>query len=398
MSFKQKILLAVCSVALVADIATAATVPANVKSVQARAEGSTLVLSWAPVQGAVGYRIYYSHESILGNQGNYDDFQATNSTDTTYTFTSTPLNAGTVYFGVLAVDASGMESEGFETEASVSLTQAASQPSLTTPVMSAPSSLQSTTGIPLTMLAVESTSSTGVIVAFSKPTKSDLVLNPSYFIITTASGTVLPITRVEMGAQSALLHTRPQNPGETYVLGLLNIIVAQDGTSMTQSAPRVQFLGFGTAPFMSSSAAASIPSSASYSRNPLNTNQPTQIAMQDPQSLQLNAQVRKDGTYDVSARWVEVPGAQGYVLYTSADGKQYVKSSVIDGSQNSVEYSRVKAGDFWLKVAATDNRGHESMGIARAVNLPASGLGLLAVMMGAGAAAGSHFHRKKRVA
>jgi hypothetical protein len=86
------------------------------------------------------------------------------------------------------------------------------------------------------------------------------------------------------------------------------------------------------------------------------------------------------------------------VLYTSADGKQYVKSSVIDGSQNSVEYSRVKAGDFWLKVAATDNRGHESMGIARAVNLPASGLGLLAVMMGAGAAAGSHFHRKKRVA
>lgn len=413
MTFKQKFLFALCSVALVADIATAATVPANVKSVQAKAQGNALALTWAPVEGAASYRIYYSHESILGNQGNYDDFQPTTNADTSYTFTSAPLSAPAIYFGVLAVDATGVESEGFEVETSVTLT--ASQPSTNMPVIGASSSapamttstpsqtvqsMPSTTSTPFAMLAVESTSSTGVIVAFSKTIKSDLVLNPSYFIITTVSGTVLPITRVEMGAQSALLHTRPQTPGESYTLGLLNAIQAQDGTNLTPSAPRVWFGGFSNVPMGASSSAASMPSSTSYSRSPLNPNPPPtqQPVVRDPQSLQLNAQAQKDGTYAVSARWVEVPGAQGYVLYTSADGKQYIKSSIVDATQNSVEYSRVKPGDFWLKVAAKDNLGNESAGIARAVSLPASGLGLLAVMMGAGAAAGSHFHRKKKVA
>jgi len=189
MPSKQIFTLALAVTALTAQVAFAAGTPSNVQNIQARLLGEALTVTWAPVAGAQFYRIYYSHESILSNQGNYDDFETTPTNAATYTFTKLPLNSQEIFVSVLAVDASDTESEGFESEASVrvqasslmSSSAETSTPSSAVPNVMPQGEFPTTTAEPMMMRTVSTLSSTGVLLVFSKNIQQDAVISPVFW-------------------------------------------------------------------------------------------------------------------------------------------------------------------------------------------------------------------------
>lgn len=244
MTFTQKLFIGTVAVSASIGTAFALTMPANVKSVDARMSGSEIIVEWSAVPDAKSYRVYYSHESILGNGGNYDDFEQTPDAQTTFVFPRAPLPSEKIYVGVLAVDASGNESEGFEVEASVERMAAssASQASSSSAAVSSVSgSASSVTVSPMAIESVQAITATGILVTFTKDVHPGATLNTSYFLTTTGSGIALATERIEVSGRQILIVTSPQTPDTQYVLRLLSSIPAFDDTSATPSEPQVRF-------------------------------------------------------------------------------------------------------------------------------------------------------------
>lgn len=276
MSPKQILTIALVMIALTGQIALAAEPPANVQNVAAALTDGKLTVTWTPVEGAVSYTIYYSHQSILGNGGDYDDFEPVQNV-TSFTFDALPLSAPTIFVGVLATDAAGAESEGFETEASVTVTAAPVQPAVSSSSSSSVASSESssslnampagenptTTSTPMALISVQATSETGVLIGFSKPVKIDAVITPEFFIITDSGANVLRITKVTVNAATILLETERQVPAREYTFGLLQPVTAVDGTNATPSTPQVKFTAAGTATVQPPA-----PTAPAYGRNP----------------------------------------------------------------------------------------------------------------------------------
>ncbi len=326
MTFKHTLALTALAFTLSAGIAVAATLPGNVTNVQAQVGNNGMTVQWSPVSGATAYRVYFSHESILDNGGNYDDFEQTPDAQTTYVFKSAPLTSTKIYVAVLAVDSAGNESEGFETEASVDVLSASS--SLSSSVATVSSSTKSpqassranpsmpsgqnptSTAVPMGIESVRVLTETGILVTFTKQLDPRSNVEAGDFLITTTSGDVLPIEKVQMSGASVTLTTQKHAPDTQYVLGLLSVITAADGTNATPTEPQVRF------------------------RTPVRTGQ-TQVS---------------ETTYGRNPRLPNPP-----VIVTLPPPPTPTKE-----------------------------------------NLPDSGLGLLGIVMAAGAGAGTHLRRRKR--
>lgn len=413
MSFTQTLKATALLLSLSAGVAFAAELPGNVKSIQATSSQGQISVLWAPVTGAASYRVYYSHESILGNGGNYDDFEQTAGAQTIFNFKSMPLQSEKIYIGILAVDKDGNESEGFETEAMVEtsvsmISSAASSEASSVASSEASESSESSsesmpsgenptsTAQPMSIESVQAVSETGVLVTFTKDVSADAIVNAGYFLITTVSGTVLPASNTAIDGKTVLITTAPQSPDTEYILGLLSPIPAADGTNVTPSEPQVRF----TTPAKAEPSQPAQPGQ-SYGKNPSlpGANPPTGYGQRPPQAplnpsnLGLSAVLRKDGTYNVIAHWVASPNAASYSLYTSKNGSPYSWNSAVH-NETTVQYSGIAPGQFGIKVASRTNNV-ESSGIDKVIDLPASGIGLLGIAAVAGA--GAVGRRKKKV-
>ncbi len=230
MSFKQKLTLFLAMMAIAGQIAHAQGVPpGNVKVVQAKIQSGQMIVLWQPVQGAASYRVYYSHESILGNQGNYDDFAQTAGAVTEYAFQAAPLTSPKIYVSVLAVSTDGIESEGFEVEASVDAPMTNDKPS--NPVMqpepesghsssvatsateAQPDSRDLTVSAPMAVATLQVISSTGIVLGFTKDVSLTPALDSTYFLVTDSGGVVLHIEKYRLPASSCCLRPSRKSPG-----------------------------------------------------------------------------------------------------------------------------------------------------------------------------------------
>lgn len=415
MSKKQIITLVLAITALTTDLAFAAGIPANVRQVSAEQQGTTVRVTWSPVEDAAFYRVYFSHESILENEGNYDDFERTSGSDAEYTFVKLPLKSDTITFGVLAVNADGQESEGFETEktitvTSVETTMANDKTEPSTPEENMPEGENPTsTAKPMEIESVEAVSATGVLITFTKTINPDADIKPDFFILTDSGGNTLAVKDMQKEGAMVLLTTDMQAPKRAYTFGLLNVIPAEDGTNITSSAPQMSFEGFGdvmtqpTEPVpYGKPPTATTPPPVPYGKPPTATQQPVPYGkppvgmLMDATFLDLAATPRTDGTYDVTARWNPANGAQAYGLYTAVQGMPYAWNGQVPANQTTVVYNKVKPGAFALRLTSKDANGQESRGIERAVNLPTTGLGLLGIMGVAGASAGMRLRRRRK--
>jgi len=86
--------------------------PSYVVGLQAEYQNGKINLSWAPQPGEniANYYIYYSFESILGNEGLFDDFLTTPDAQNSFEFTP-PIGYDTLYFAVAAVNPTGEEGD-----------------------------------------------------------------------------------------------------------------------------------------------------------------------------------------------------------------------------------------------------------------------------------------------
>lgn len=393
MSIKQILTTVLAMTALVTHVAFAAGTPPNVTSIQANLEGTTLKASWSPVDGAAFYRVYFSHASILDNNGNYDDFERTSGADAMYTFTKLPLSSENIFISVLAVNAEGIESEGFEVEATVTVPKTAPTPS-SVPAIKTDSIMPTgenptSTSEPMVMISAEAVSATGVLVTFSKNIDINVALTSEYFVIANSGGTVSPITRITTNAATILISMEKQIPEQLYIVYILQPIPAGDGTHAPRSGATVTFLGYGKATQVQNQPSPVTPPPEPYVKAPV-------ASLEDPTSLDIRATPRKDGTYDITARWNPANGVDGYGVYTSINGANYALSGVVPAGQTSVMYRNVKGEDFSLKLTSKNNQGTESRGIERSIKLPSTGLGLLGIMGAAGAAAGMRVRRRRK--
>src|SRR3989344_2524406 len=95
----------------------AAALPGNIHDLEAELTNGTIEVHWAPPTSGdkvAYYRVYISHQSILDNNGTYDDYERTQGPQTEYTITEIP-DVPQVFVAVLAVNEKGEES-GFFTE------------------------------------------------------------------------------------------------------------------------------------------------------------------------------------------------------------------------------------------------------------------------------------------
>ena len=135
-----------------------------------------------------------------------------------------------------------------------------------------------------------------------------------------------------------------------------------------------------------------------YGRNPAlpgPTSETPKPKPTDPSNLGLSAVLRKDGNYNITARWNPSPDAAQYALYTSKNNDAYAWNSVVQGGETTVQYSRVSPGSFGVRVASRTDNG-ESAGVEKVITLPATGIGLLGIAAVAGLGAGRRLQRKKK--
>ncbi len=314
MSRTQTLTFALAGLLLCSGVALAAGEPSNVSSVTASYINDKLTVQWAPATDATGiafYRVYVSRKSILDNQGDWEDFNRTPGSETMYTFEQNPYPGKTTYVSVLAVNTAGIESQGFEAEASVDA------PAIPPPAQTPPPAVQEPILPPpaqpvqeeFKLVNVQPTSSTGIVLFFSRPVANDPALTPGHFIIVDASGAVLNITEVSVENTAVSLETSAQVPEKVYVVGLLQDLRSQDGGTLSSATSQVPFNGFddgSVKPWTLDPIPSSVSSSASSSSAPA-IFPPVGTVYGPPPGMQPTKPVYKPPVYTQPTQQVYIP-------------------------------------------------------------------------------------------
>jgi hypothetical protein len=352
-------------------LTVALAAPGNVTGITGAMENGKATVRWQKPAGEtpVSYRIFYSRESILQNNGLYDDFEAVPGTQLEYIFQALPYPTQQLYVSVLAVDAAGEESPLFVEE--VRITTSGS-PAPTPGSSAAASSAQASSaaapapGI-ARMLSAKATSATGVVITFSENVVVDPANAASAFVIKDASGSLLPITRLVVLGKVVTLHTAPQVRSRVYRLEVGNSVSGRSAQGGILSVEKNSMLLMGhQTGIMASPSNQGASSSASMG--------PSLPTGADVQSLQLRAQAQGQ-TYVVEATWVNpAPNVREYrVSQTRDDGRTYGEPQIVAGTANGVRIAGIPGGSFGLLVQAIYNDGTMSHGILQLMDLPVKG-------------------------
>ncbi len=392
MNTRSRFALAV--LALCTPIVVAAAAPSSVTGIKAELQNGKVFVSWTPINdpSITAYHVFYSHASILGSNGLYDDYDSVEGSVNSYTIPNTP-QAQTLYVSVMAENAAGEESPYFAEEANVQLSDkpvassapavipsssasskaavsAMSMMSVMPPASSAPAQQ---TDAQLQLLSVRTLSATGVELTFSHAVSIDPSAATKAFTIETGSGDALTLTRLTTLGNIVHIDTLPQERGTVYVLILGQGITGINPDTATTipldpaQAPML-FIGdpSGIAPHTSPAKSSS--SSVSSATLPLHTG--------DVLLLTLRATPEKKGFYTINAAWSSdrdgtITGFQ--ISQTTDKGRTYSQPNSIPASAQSISIPHVPAGNFGLLVRAVYADGTLSKGILKTVALANTG-------------------------
>ena len=357
-------------VAALVPVMAYAIAPQNVMGINAVMNNGKVFVTWKQVANTdiKSYHVFYSHASILHNQGLYDDFESADGTTNSLTLQSTPP-ANELYVSVLAINNAGEESPYFVEEAKVVLNGTQPQSS------ASPTSATTIAGSTLQLLSVETVSSTGVTLHFSHMVSVDPAKAPQAFVIKTASGTVLAIRRLIIQGMTVKLDTDQQKSNVVYRIVVGDGVTGKntDGTTVPLDPQQAPILFSGN--MMDMMGGDSSVSSSMGLPTPVT---PTSD-LADVTQLRLTAQPDGEKTYTVSAVW-QAPafanaGASssvtGYQISQSTDeGRTYGTPFPVNAQSTSVKIPHVPAGSFSLKVQAMYGDSGTSTGISQMIPLP----------------------------
>ena len=403
--------LSIAAVAALLPLAVFAQEVSNVTGIRAGASADGKVtVQWDPAQGDVQkYRIFYSHASILEQGGVYDDYEDAEGTATEHTLSSVPP-VSTLYVSVLAVGPNGVESPFFVEEAVVNL----GTPTGTQPTAAASSSVAAFPPSPtvamesstLQLLTAMSTSSTGVVLAFTHPISIPEQYQNQAFVIKSGSGILLQVVRYRLDGAFAVIDTGTQVPGRVYQVTIHGSIAGK--TPNGELVPQEQ----GTAPLLFTGLRTdlSVPEVQnvkleSKGKDVVATWTLPSATIRELQIQQSTNGGRTFGTavrMDKSAKGVTIPNVttkQLTVLVRVVAGDGAVSKGVqqtisIDGSPVQASSSSAASVGGSSSKASVSSKPAVTPG-TKPGTLPSSGLGLATIAMLSGAATGMRFIRRK---
>lgn len=335
--------------------------PANVRDITAEKVGDKVQVTWTHVPGDIAqYRIFYSHASIMQNNGLYDDFESVDGSMNEHLLQNIPSSAK-LFVSILAVDAMGKESPYFVEEAEVTL---GTSGGTSTPGLSLEESSESELSLPalvaereLRLLSAEAMSMTGVLLRFNYPVIIPAEQAAEAIVIETASGSKLALVRYVIQGNTLMVHTQPQESAVVYRVRVQSAVTGKDDKGA--SVP----LASDQAPMLFTSMAESAGSSSSAMTTP-----------NRPDVVQLNLRGEPiSGKYIVEANWQAPAGEQiaGFeVMQTTDNGQTYSASITLDPTVTSVRIPNVPAGSFGLLIRVQYADGVISQGVLENIALP----------------------------
>ncbi len=361
--------LSLAFVSLCLPLSVAAAAPGNVTGITASLQGGKVLVTWTPVSdpSISAYRVFYSHASILSNDGAYDDYDTVDGSVNSYTLANTPTSS-TVFVSVLAMNSQGEESPYFAEEASVQLN---SNGSVGTPVI--PASSTPTTSIPAgspqQLLSVRTLSATGVELTFSQAVTIDPQMALQAFTIENGSGQTLTITRLTVEGMTVRLDTLPQQRGIAYVVIIGSGVSGTDPatgaqTTMDENQSPMLFSGDpsgtngGSAVSSTAAAVSSVPAIPSGA---------------DVAGFSLRAQSEGKNLYTIQASWQAPQDSTlaGFRIQQTTDGGEtFGNTRTLDQGTSGVTVPHVPAGSFGLRIQAVYIDGTVSNGVQKIVDLP----------------------------
>ena len=328
--------------------------PASVTGVAATFVNGIVLVTWnTPLNNSdiAKYRVYYSHQSILGNGGTYDDFATTTSTAPSFSLSYTGT-AHRLYVSVVAVSSTGEESTTFGSEAFVDISSGPA---------SASSASQNSM---LRLLAAKSLSPSSLELDFTEPV-SLLRQDPfSCFTIVDEAGHSLAVLGMHVSGSSVIVTTPSQKVGEQYTVTVSNIwAVSSNEVIKPTNATAIVSSGNETAP---SPAPTSSPSSTSA---PIHT--PSTSAT-DVTHLSLKSAQGDDGLYTITVSF-DVPGDASPdtfdISQTTDGGLTYSDPQSIAGSTRQLRINNVPPGTFGILIRSRPADGEETSGTVGSIDL-----------------------------
>ncbi len=348
-----------------------------------QAAPNAVSVNWAAPSGVIidHYTVSYAKQSILSNNGRFDDQEETIGNETSLILLDLQ-NRGfsegeTMYVTVTAVDAaSRMTAVGEEQSIRVQV-----------PGTSAGSSSQAPALSPGLDHAIAE-SATSVKLTFT--TAIALPANPSTHFAITEEATTNPvgILAAEASGQDVILTTLPMATRGRYTVAFSESVTSLDGTPFDQTRRSAVFIARGEDGTASSSSS-TISSLSSSPATVIDRPPPPDTTQPEPaRNLVLRKVLQENGLYTVHASWVESLNTEGdllsYNLYESGDrGKTFVGPTALQATVTSTTISDVSPGTLTLKVTALDEVPNESAGIEETIILPETGAAaLLGISLG----------------
>lgn len=341
--------------------------PDNVMGITATLETGNVRVSWQPAAGAVAsYRIFFSHASILGNNGLFDDYETVDGTVHTHVLRNLPQTEQ-LFVSVLAVDTTGEESAYFVEEATVALAPS-SRPTLDAEPSIAPSEPNTTEA--LSFLKAEASSATGVVLTFSHMIRLEPSLALESVIVETATGTRLRLQRITASGTLLLMETVPQTPGTIYRVRLGKGITGTDlsGASLPLSAETTPMLFTAFGHVLPQTPTIPQPQPSSAPIGPARSDDVTGLTLRAQPSTTL---------FTIEANWIApAQSITGYEVRQSIDGgRSFGQVMNIPVDSTAIRIPSVTPGTFGLQVRAVQPDGTRTQGMTQFIDLPGSVLG-----------------------
>jgi hypothetical protein len=400
--------------------------PPSVGGIRAVVESGVVRVSWnKPAADNIAYyRVFYSHASILGNDGLYDDFEVADGADTTHDLKNLPP-ADSLYVSVLAVNDKGEESGGFQEEATVALRGIASSKAATSKAAvsqaAAASAAAQTGNDKLRVLTATALTETGVLLTFSHPVTIDRTRAADAFVVRDASGTVLQLKRLMIDASKVILTTEPQTRNRVYEIRVGAAVTGLGSGGQTLPLDATQ------GPTLFSGSPLGVAPSPQTGGQTASQSATSQAAGGgEVRNLRLNATRGTGNSYMIEITWqppVSGTVREYQVSQSLNGGKTYGAPQVVGKTAGGIKIQSVPGGTFGILVKTVYADGVTSKGVAQTLalpggnalpgsvttpgvtdgstrpsNLPSSGLALPIVVAIAGGMSGTLFTRRKKAA
>ncbi len=359
MNTKLKLIFTLFTMTL-AGHAFAASVPPPVTGVVAQTIDGQIVAQWDAIESEIidYYRVYYSTESILENNGIYDDFEVTEGNLTTLSFIP-PSDTQDVYIAVIAVKANGTESPYFTNEAYVKIPAGPAvlkpedeppPPEVINPDVPAHTTLKLLNATVITPEEISVEFSTSVIV---DPDRA-----PTALTITKSDGVRLNIAGITIDGKTITIRTETQERGVVYNVEFSEPFSGRNGQTLDANSRSVLVKGHNSG---------KDPVEAPRVSDPHNP--------PDVEDATLTPTLQKNKNYTVTIEWTVDNTPKDIwkiVVYQTRDGRTFGPPTLLPVDIAGVQLKNVTPGFYGLYIQTINTFGRVSHGVFQYTTLPSA--------------------------